>query len=89
MLFLLTGINAFVQTDTLTAEQAKTMVNKEVIVKENVAGTRLLDKDGNRTLHYNEVWCHPTLKYCLISFNKKNLEMNAFRGLKTTFAVVL
>ena len=46
IILLITGRNTFAQTDTLTAEQAKTMINKEVIVKANVAGTRLFDKEG-------------------------------------------
>jgi hypothetical protein len=33
--------STFSQTDTLTAEQAKTMINKEVIVKAMAAGARL------------------------------------------------
>jgi hypothetical protein len=36
VLFLLTGINTFAKTNTLIAEQAKKMINKEVIVKANV-----------------------------------------------------
>jgi carbohydrate-binding DOMON domain-containing protein len=41
------------QTDTLTAEQAKTMINKELIVTTMVAGARLFDKDGNKTFLIN------------------------------------
>jgi len=41
------------QTDNLTAEQAKTMINKEVIIKANVSGGRLFDKDGNKTFLIN------------------------------------
>jgi hypothetical protein len=37
------------QTDTLTAEQAKTMINKELIVKTMVAGARLFKKNENKT----------------------------------------
>lgn len=47
-LFLLTEINTFAQTDTLTAEQAKTMVNKEVIVKAMVSGTGFLTKTARK-----------------------------------------
>jgi hypothetical protein len=36
VLFLLIGINTFAKTNTLIAEQAKKMINKEVIVKANV-----------------------------------------------------
>jgi len=37
------------QTDTLTIQHAKTMINKEVIVKTIVAGARLINKNENKT----------------------------------------
>lgn len=53
ILLLLTSFTCIAQNDTLTAEQAKTMINKEVIVKANVAGTRVFDKEGNKTFLIN------------------------------------
>lgn len=49
LILLLIRIFTFAQTDTLTAEQAKILINKEVIIKANVAGTRLFDKEGKKT----------------------------------------
>jgi hypothetical protein len=46
-------ILTFAQTNRLTAEQAKILINKEVIVKANVVGARLFDKDGNKTFLIN------------------------------------
>ena len=46
ILFLLTTVNAFAQGDTLTAKKAKSKINKEVVVKALVAGTKIVEKDG-------------------------------------------
>lgn len=75
-LFLLTGINTFAQTDTLTAEQAKTMINKEVIVKANVAGTRLFDKDGNKTFLINLDKRYPQSPLTVVLYDKAYKELN-------------
>lgn len=53
LILLFAGVNAFAQTDTLTAEQASKMVDKEVIVKGNVAGSRLFERDGKKTFLIN------------------------------------
>lgn len=53
VLFLLAGVNAFAQTDTLKAEQAKNFVEKEVIIKASVAGSRLFEKEGKKTFLIN------------------------------------
>ncbi|MFN3851022.1 MAG: hypothetical protein ACK4NY_16420 [Spirosomataceae bacterium] len=53
VLLLLTGIGAFAQTDTLKAEQAKNFIDKEIIVKGNVAGSRLFERDGKKTFLIN------------------------------------
>lgn len=75
-LFLLTAINTFAQTDTLTAEQAKTMINKEVIVKANVAGTRLFDKDGNKTFLINLDKRYPQSPLTVVLYDKAYKELN-------------
>jgi DNA/RNA endonuclease YhcR with UshA esterase domain len=76
VLFLLTGINTFAQTDTLTAEQAKTMINKEVIVKANVAGTRLFDKDGNKTFLINLDKRYPQSPLTVVLYDKAYKDLN-------------
>lgn len=53
LIFIFVGVHAFAQTDTLTAEQASKMVDKEVIVKGNVAGSRLFEKEGKKTFLVN------------------------------------
>lgn len=76
ILFLLTGINTFAQTDTLTAEQAKTMINKEVIVKANVAGTRLFDKEGNKTYLINLDKRYPQSPLTVVLYDKAYKDLN-------------
>ncbi len=77
ILLLLTGIKTFAQTDTITAEQAKTMINKEVIVKANVAGTRLFDKDGKKTFLINLDKRFPQSPLTVVFYDKayKNLNL--------------
>lgn len=53
IVLLFISIGAFAQTDTLKAEQAKYFVAKEVIVKGNVAGSRLFVRDGKKTFLIN------------------------------------
>jgi hypothetical protein len=76
VLFLLTGINTFAQADTLTAEQAKTLINKEVIVKANVAGTRLFDKDGNKTFLINLDKRYPQSPLTVVLYDKAYKDLN-------------
>ncbi len=76
ILFLLTAINTFAQTDTLTAEQAKTLINKEVIVKAMVSGTRLFDKDGNKTFLINLDKRYPQSPLTVVLYDKAYKELN-------------
>lgn len=76
VLFLLTGIKTFAQTDTLTAEQAKTMVNKEVIVKANVAGTRVFDKVGKKTFLINLDKRYPQTPLTVVLFDEAYKALN-------------
>ena len=52
-ILILIGITSYAQSDTLTAEQAKVLINKEVIVKGNIAGTRLFENDGKKLFLIN------------------------------------
>lgn len=76
ILFLLIDINIFAQTDTLTAEQAKTMINKEVIVKANVAGTRLFDKEGIKTFLINLDKRYPQSPLTVVLYDKAYKDLN-------------
>ncbi len=76
ILLLLTAFNTFAQTDTLTAEQAKTMVNKEVIVKAMVSGARLFDKDGNKTFLINLDKRYPQSPLTVVLYDKAYKELN-------------
>lgn len=76
ILLLLTGINTFAQNDTLTAEQAKTMINKEVIVKALVSGTRLFDKDGNKTFLINLDKRYPQSPLTVVLYDKAYKDLN-------------
>lgn len=76
VLFLLTGINTFAQADTLTAEQAKTMINKEVIVKANVAGTRVFDKAGKKTFLINLDKRYPQTPLTVVLFDEAYKALN-------------
>ena len=76
ILFLLTAFTTFAQTDTLTAEQAKTMINKEVIVKANVAGARLFDKDGNKTFLINLDKRYPQSPLTVVLYDKAYKDLN-------------
>lgn len=87
-IFLLTGITTFAQTDTLTAEQAKTMINKEVIVKANVAGTRLFDKEGNKTFLINLDKRYPQSPLTVVLYDKAYKELNLQNELQEKDIVV-
>lgn len=53
IVMLLVGAKSFAQSDTLTSEQAKSLVDKKVIVKAIIAGSRLFDTNGKRMLLIN------------------------------------
>jgi len=73
---LFAAITTFAQTDTLTAEQAKTMINKEVIVKAMVSGARLFDKDGNKTFLINLDKRYSQSPLTVVLYNKAYKELN-------------
>lgn len=70
------SFRVFAQTDTLTAEQAKTMINKEVIVKATVAGTRLFDKEGKKTFLVNLDKRFPQTPLTVVFYDKAYRELN-------------
>lgn len=76
LFFGLYTLSIFAQTDTLIAEQAKTMINKEVIVKANVAGTRLFDKDGKKTFLINLDKRFPQSPLTVVLYDKAYKELN-------------
>lgn len=75
-LFLLASMNAVGQTDTIKAKKAKAMVNKEVIVKAVVAGSKLIDKDGKRTLILSLDNPYPKTPLQVIFFSKALADLN-------------
>lgn len=76
VLFLLTAMNAVAQTDTIKAKKAKSMINKEVIVKAMVAGSKLIEKDGKRTLILSLDKPYPKTPLQVIFFNKALTDLN-------------
>lgn len=70
------SFTSIAQTDTLTAEQAKTMINKEVIVKAMVSGTRLFDKDGNKTFLINLDKRYPQSPLTVVLFDEAYKALN-------------
>lgn len=76
VLFLLTAINSFAQGDTLKAKKARSMINKEVTVKAVVAGSRLIDKDGKRTLVLSLDKPYPKTPLQVVFFNKALADLN-------------
>lgn len=76
VLFLLAAINAYAQGDTLKAKKAKSMINKDVIVKALVAGSRIIDKDGKRTLILSLDKPYPKTPIQVIFFNKAYTDLN-------------
>jgi hypothetical protein len=63
------------KTETLTAEQAKTMFNKEVIVKASLSGARLFDKDGNKTFLINLDKRYPQSPLTVVLYDKTCKEL--------------
>lgn len=76
VLLLFTAINSFAQADTIKTRKAKSMINKEVIVKAMVAGSRLIEKDGKRTLILSLDKPHPKTALQVIFFNKALADLN-------------
>ena len=76
ILFLLTTVNTFAQSDTLTAKKAKSKINKDVIVKAFVAGTKIVEKDGKRTLIMSLDKPYPKTPLQVILYNKAYTELN-------------
>ncbi len=64
------------KTDRQAAEQAKTMINKEVIVKANVVGAWLFDKDGNKTFLINLDKRYPQSPLRVVLYDKANKDLN-------------
>lgn len=75
-LLLFTAINSFAQGDTIKARKARSMINKAVIVKAMVAGSRLIDKDGKRTLILSLDKPYPKTRLQVIFFNKALADLN-------------
>lgn len=76
VLFLLAAINSFAQSDTITARKAKSMINKNVIIKAMVAGSKIIDKDGKRTLILSLDKPYPKTPLQVILFNKAFTDLN-------------
>jgi hypothetical protein len=76
IIFLCGAISSFAQTDTLTAEQAKTYINKEVIVKGTIAGTRLFEKEGKKTFLINLDKRYPQTPLTVALFDEAYKELN-------------
>ena len=76
LLLLLVGIKSYAQNDTLTAEQAKVLVNKEVIVKAYVAGTRFFDKDGKKTFLINLDKKYPQTPLTVVLYDETYKALN-------------
>ncbi len=88
LLFFCAYSNIFAQTDTLTAEQVKTRINKEVIVKANVAGTRLFDKGGKKTFLINLDKRFPQSPLTVVLYDKAYKELNLQYELEEKYIVV-
>ncbi|MBK7308762.1 MAG: OB-fold nucleic acid binding domain-containing protein [Chitinophagaceae bacterium] len=75
-LLLFAAINSFAQADTIKAKNAKKMINKVVIVKAVVAGSKLIEKDGKRTLILSLDKPYPKTPLQVIFFNKALADLN-------------
>jgi len=75
-LLLFTAINSFARGDTTKARHARSMINKAVIVKAVVAGSRLIDKEGKRTLVLSLDKPYPKTPLQVIFFNKALADLN-------------
>lgn len=70
VLLLFTAINSFAQSDTIKARKARKMINKEVIVKAIVAGSKIIEKEGKSTLILSLDEPYPKTPLQVIFFNK-------------------
>jgi DNA/RNA endonuclease YhcR with UshA esterase domain len=73
---MFTAINSYAQGDTLKARKAARMVNKEVIVKALVAGSKIIEKDGKSTLILSLDKPYPKTPLQVIFFNKAFTDLN-------------
>lgn len=69
-LLLMMAMHSYAQGDTLKARKAAKMINKEVIVKALVAGSKIIEKDGKRTLILSLDKPYPKTPLQVIFFNK-------------------
>jgi len=69
-------MSLFAQGDTTTARKARSMINKAVIVKALVAGSRLIEKEGKRTLVLSLDKPYPKTPLQVIFFNKALADLN-------------
>ena len=76
ILFLLMTAYSFAQSDTISAKKAKSKINKEVIVKALVAGTKIIVKDDKRTLIISLDKPYPKTPLQVILFNKAYTDLN-------------
>jgi len=73
---MFTAMSLFAQGDTTTARKARSMINKAVIVKALVAGSRLIEKEGKRTLVLSLDKPYPKTPLQVIFFNKALADLN-------------
>jgi len=76
VILLFATINSFAQGDTLKARKARSMTNKAVIVKAVVAGSKLIEKEGKRTLILSLDKPYPKTPLQVIFFNKALADLN-------------
>ncbi|HEX2684446.1 MAG TPA: hypothetical protein VHL77_10960 [Ferruginibacter sp.] len=76
VLFMHLALISFAQGDTLTARKAKSQTGKEVIVKAVVAGSKLIEKDGNRILILSLDKPNPKTSLMIVFFNKSLADLN-------------
>lgn len=76
VLLLVTAMHSFAQGDTTTARKARSMINKAVIVKALVAGSRLVEKDGRRALILSLDKPYPKTPLQVIFFSKALADLN-------------
>ena len=69
--------------EILTAEQAKTLINKEVFVKAMVAWARIFDKVGNNTFLINLDRRYPQSPLTEVLYDK------AFKGLNIQYTFLM
>ena len=88
ILFLLTSGYTFAQSDTISARKAKSKINKEVIVKALVAGTKIVVKDDKRTLIISLDKPYPKTPLQVILFNKAYTDLNLLYLLDGKYIIV-